>query len=93
MKFQQNSDVPLLFLELKGMAMGIHYSLFRFHPRETCLFDRFVVFGEQRIFGTIRQVEFSNCHLHLLATVKNISRYSGTQVDACLFDRFVLFGE
>ena len=28
-----------------------------------------------------------------LATLRNISRYSGTRVEACLFDRFVLFGE
>ena len=64
------------------------------HSRvEACLFDRFVLFGEQRIFGTIRQLEFSICHLHLISTLRNISRYSGTQVEACLFDRFVLFGE
>ena len=34
---------------------------------EACLFDRFVLFGEYRIFGTIRQVEFSVCHLHLIS--------------------------
>ena len=28
-----------------------------------------------------------------LTTVRNISRYSWTRVEACLFDRFVLFGE
>ena len=46
------------------------------------------------IFGTIRQVEFSICHLHLISdTLIYISRYFGTRVEDCLFDRFVLFGD
>ena len=34
---------------------------------EACLFDRFVLLGEWRIFWTIRQVEFSICYLHLIS--------------------------
>ena len=34
---------------------------------EASLFARFVLFGEQRIFQTIRQVKFSICHLHLIS--------------------------
>ena len=60
---------------------------------EACPFDSFVLFGEERIFGTIRQIKFSICICISLATLRNISQYSGTQVEAFLFDQFVLFGE
>ena len=40
----------------------------RFYRKKTeVLFDRFVLFGEQRNLWTIRQVEFSICHLHLIS--------------------------
>lgn len=44
-----------------------------------------------QIFWTIQNVELLSDIL--LATLKNTSRYSGTQVEVCLFDRFVLFDE
>ena len=49
------------------------------------LFDRFVLFGEQRYFWTIRQVEFSIRQLHLIS--------ESDPLQVCRFSGFVLLGE
>ena len=56
------------------------------------LIDLFYL-ANREFLGRSAKESFLSAICISLATLRNISRYSGTRVEACLFDRLVLFGE
>ena len=56
------------FLDVSQNYIHVQYCQVDSIEKKTeVIFDRFVLFGEQKKFWTIRQVVFSICHLHLIS--------------------------